>query len=95
MIRANGEHTAVFNDVLFNMPHASGIPGVALRLAGSSGGPRVSRIARWFLVKDGQALAAHLARIADLPGLRSVVVSHHEVIDQDPAGTLRRVAATL
>ena len=56
---------------------------------------RVMTIARWFLVKDRPALRSHLERLASMPDLRRIVVSHHEVIDRDPARVLRDVAATL
>jgi hypothetical protein len=97
MIVRDGDGAAlVFNDILFNMPHQRGVTGFVLRwITGSSGGPRVSRIARWFLTKDRPALRAHLERLATTPGLRRIVVSHHEVIDREPARVLRDVAATL
>jgi hypothetical protein len=88
--------TLVFNDVVFNMPHSKGLIGWVLRhITASSGGPRVSRIARLFMVKDAQALRADLLRLASLPGLRRVIVSHHEMITGTPAETLRAVADSL
>ena len=87
--------TVILNDAVFNMPHQPGLQGLLLRLLGSSGGPRVTRLARLLLVKDRPALRAHLERLATLPGLHRVIVSHHETIDRDPAATLRQVAATL
>jgi hypothetical protein len=88
--------TLVLNDAVFNMPHASGFMGFMLkRVTHSSGGPRVSRVMKLLGISDKKAFRAHLERFADLPGLVRVVVSHHLVIDQDPAGTLRAVAATL
>lgn len=96
IVRDAGGASLVFNDILFNMPHQRGATGFVLRwITGSSGGPRVSRIARWFLAKDRPALRAHLERLASTPALRRIVVSHHEVIDRDPARVLRDVAATL
>jgi hypothetical protein len=97
MIVRDGDGAAlVFNDIVFNMPHQRGVTGFVLRwIMASTGGPRVSRIARWFLAKDRPALRGHLERLADTPGLRRIVVSHHEVIDRDPARVLRDVAATL
>jgi hypothetical protein len=88
--------TVVVNDVIFNMPHLPGAQGLVLRhLTGSSGGPRITRIARWFLIADPRALRAHLERLAALPGLRRVIVSHHEPIDHEPGRVLGAVAATL
>lgn len=92
-----GEVTSlVLNDVVFNMDHLPGFTGFVLRrITASSGGPRVSRVARWLIVSDRAAFRAHLERLAALPGLAHVVVSHHQTITEDPAGTLRRVASTL
>lgn len=86
----------VVNDLIFNMPHVPGFTGWVLRhVTKSSGGPRVSRVSRWFLVKDRQAFAEDLRALAETPGLRRVIVSHHACIDDAPAGVLRGVAASL
>lgn len=95
IVRSGERTTLVFNDAVFNMPHQPGLPGLALRALGSSGGPRVSRLARLLLVKDRGAFRSHLERLAGLPGLARVIVSHHEVVERDAAGILRRVASTL
>jgi hypothetical protein len=94
IVTDGGGTTLVLNDLVFNMPHAPGFSGFVLRrLAGSSGGPKMSRIARWFIARDKPALKTHLEKLAGLPQLRRVIVSHHQVIDQ-PA-VLREIAATL
>jgi len=94
IVRDTEGTTVVLNDVVFNMPHQRGFSGFVLRrLTGSSGGPRISRIARWFIARDKPALRAHLERLANLDGLKRIIVSHHEVIEQ-PA-VLRDVAAKL
>ena len=96
MIVRDAETSVVLNDAVFNMPHAAGFTGFVLRrLTGSTGGPRVSRLMKWFVIADAPAFRAHLERLAALPNLARVVVSHHEVIADDPAGALRRVAAAL
>ena len=96
IVRAGGVTSIVLNDAVFNMPHLSGFTGFVLRrVTGSTGGPRISRLMRWFVIADKAAFRAHLEQLAALPGLAHVVVSHHEVIRDDPAGILRRVAATL
>jgi hypothetical protein len=94
-VNAHGRISVVFADTVFNMPHLPGFYGFILRnITGSSGGPRVSRIARLFVVKDKAAFAAHLERLAT-PDLRRVIVAHHQTITDDPAGALRRVAASV
>lgn len=88
--------TIVFNDVLFNMPHGKGAMGFVFRyLTQSTGGPRVSRVVRWFVMKNRELLRTSFERLADTPDLKRIIVSHHRMITDDPAGTLRAVAATL
>lgn len=94
--RSGAETSLVFNDAVFNMPHLPGFMGFVLRrVTSSSGGPRVSRIAKMFVVADKPAFRAHVEKLADLPGLRRVVVSHHNTITEDPSGTLKSVVAAL
>lgn len=96
IVRSKDGATVVLNDVLFNMPHGKGLTGLMFRhVTQSTGGPRISRIVRWFLMKDRAGLRSSLERLAQTPDLRRIVVSHHRTITDDPAGTLRRVAATL
>lgn len=88
--------TLVLNDAVFNMPHLPGMQGWVLKnVTASSGGPRVSRVGRFFLVKDKAAFVAHLERLAATPGLVRVIVSHHQTITDRPADALRAAAATL
>jgi hypothetical protein len=88
--------TLVFNDAVFNMPHGHGVSGFIFRyLTQSTGGPRVTRLFRWFAVKDKAALGAHLERLADTPGLSRIIVSHGRRITDRPAEVLRQVAAAL
>ncbi len=86
----------VLNDAVFNMPHLPGVVGWLLKhVARSSGGPTVSRIARWMLIKNRVRFREHLLRLAATPDLKRVIVSHHEMIEDDPAGTLRSLAETI
>jgi hypothetical protein len=84
----------VFNDAVFNMPHKPGFTGFVFKsITASSGGPTVSRLFRWFVLADKAAFRAQLEQLAKLPKLSHIVVSHHETIAEDPAGTLARIAA--
>jgi hypothetical protein len=88
--------TLVINDAVFNMPHGKGVAGFIFRyLTQSTGGPRVTRIFKFFGVKDREALRSHLERLAETPDLERIIVSHHRMISDDPAGALRQAAATL
>ena len=95
-VRSGGATTLVFNDMLFNMPHLPGVQGFVLKhITASTGGPKLSRVAKLFLLKDKAAFRSELESLAETDGLARIVVSHHETIEEDPAGTLRRVAAGL
>jgi hypothetical protein len=95
-VRSNDGATLVFNDAIFNMPHIGGFQGwVFKNVTKSSGGPRVTRIAKMFLVKDKPAFSAHLSRLAETDGLRRIIMSHHEAITSEPAAALRTAISTI
>jgi hypothetical protein len=78
------------------MPHGKGLSGFVFRhITQSTGGPRISRVIRWFVMKDRAALRVSLDKLADTPDLKRIIVSHHRTITDDPAGTLRAAARTL
>lgn len=96
IVRDRDGTTVVLNDIVFNMPHVPGVQGFVLKnVVGSSGGVKITRIVRLFLVADKRALRAHLERLAAEPELRRVIVSHHEIIDRDAGRALAQVARTL
>jgi len=93
VVRVQGDDgvTLIFNDALFNV--VSG--GLMLKIMGSTGGPKVTRIGKMFLVADKRALRAHFERLAAEEKLVRLIPGHGEVIDEDAPGVLRRVAAAL
>lgn len=96
IVRDEAGTTLVFNDCIFNMPHGTGFFGLLFRyVTGSSGGPLISKVSRLVLIKDRRAFAAHLERLAAIPDLRRVIVSHHLPIDHAPSDVLRSLAASL
>jgi hypothetical protein len=82
-------------DVLMNLPHFGGVAGLLFRVLGSTGGPRVTRIAKLFVVRDRPALRDQLRELAALPGLTRIVPCHGRAIDQAASDTLRSVADAL
>ncbi len=94
-VQRNDQTTVVLADAVFNLPHQPGLSGLVTRWLGSSGGPRVTRLARWILIKDAPALATHLHELADLPGLTRVVVAHRDMITEAPSATLHQVASSI
>ncbi len=95
IVRSGERVTLVFNDALFNHPHVPGLKGVLMRLMGSTGDARVTRIMRLLVVSDQAALGAHLHRLADTPGLTRLVPGHGDVIEDDAAGVISAVADKL
>jgi hypothetical protein len=91
-----GDVTLIFNDALMNLPERlPGFKGWLTRAMGSTGGPKVTPTARRFIVRDPQRYRQHLERLARLPRLKRVLVSHGSPIEHDVAEVLLRVARTL
>jgi hypothetical protein len=91
-----GDVSLVFNDALMNLPdHLPGFKGWITKLMGSTGGPKVTPTARRFIVRDPLAYQAHLRRLAAIPHLCRIIVSHGDLIEGDAPSVLRRVADTL
>lgn len=96
IVREPGATTVVINDAIFNMPHVGGFAGLIFRyITASTGGPRISRLFRLFVLKDKAALREHFHRLADLPDLKRLIVSHHRMVEDDAAGAIRAAAGDL
>jgi len=95
IVKSGDKTSVVFTDTVFNMPHKHGLPGFVLEhITQSTGGPKVSRLARLFIIKDKAAFAAQLEQLAADKPVR-VLVAHHEMITQDAANVLRAIAASV
>lgn len=84
--------TLVFCDAVLNLKPKGGPTGFMLA---PTGRPSTPRIQRWFMLRDRAAFAAHLDRLAALPGLTRVLVGHGAPITDEPGTALRAVAAEL
>ena len=88
--------TLIVNDLVGNIRDAHGLGGWILEKAGFAGEePQVPRVVKKKIVEDEAALAAQLRRWAELPSLARIIVSHGEMIESDPRGTLRGLARSL
>jgi hypothetical protein len=94
-VRSAQGTSLVINDMFMNMPHIAGFNGFIGRVIGFTGPIKLPPITKFILVKDKGALRADLQRLADTPDLQRIVPSHGDVVTSDPAGALRRVAATV
>jgi len=97
LVNRSGGTTLLINDLLANVRHPHGIGAhIMARLLGFGvSGPRIPRVGKWMFVKDKRALAAAFRKWADNPALKRIVVSHGDVIGNEPRKVLQRVAADL
>ena len=96
LVRSGPRVSLVVADVVLNVPHGKGVAGLAFRLLGMTGDrPRLPLPVRLRVVGDRRALRAQLEELARTPGLARIVPSHGAVVDRDPAGVLREIAASL
>jgi hypothetical protein len=90
-----GSTLCIPGDALMNIPDQPGVPGLLMRLIGTSGGPRVTTPARLLMVGDKAKLRAHFLRLAETPGLQRIVPCHGLVIRERAPEVLRELAAAL
>jgi hypothetical protein len=95
-VRSSDGLSVVLNDVVMNMDRKRDVLGFLFTtLLGSAPGPRVSRLSKLALVTDKQALRAELERLAALPELANLIVSHEKVASgRDAARAALERAAT-
>jgi hypothetical protein len=94
-INREGRLTLVVNDIVANVEHPHGL-GAALmaRLFGFGvHHPEMPKVGRKHFVKDAGALTAELRSWADDPELTRIVISHGDIIEEEPDEALRQVAA--
>lgn len=97
LVVRRGRTTLVLNDLLANVRNPRGLGARFIAWLHDFGlrRPQMPRITRQRLVSDAAALAGAFRRWAGLPGLSRVIVSHGEVIEDDPRGTLATIADEL
>lgn len=83
--------TLVINDVVCNMPKMKGVMGYFM---GPTGQPSVPRFTRWFMVKSRGPLGEHVERLAAIPDLKRVILSHGANLSAEPAASLTAARAT-
>jgi hypothetical protein len=89
----SGERVAlIFGDALFNVPALPGAFGRIMKFIGSTGGPRVTPMAKVIAVRDRHLLAAQFGELAATPGLARLIPGHGDNIDHDAPAILHTVA---
>jgi hypothetical protein len=96
-VRRGAQTTLVVNDILANVRHPRGVGAkIMARLLGFGvDRPRMPRVGKRLFVDDAGALAAGLRQWASDPSLARIVVSHGDVIADQPRKTLEVAASDL
>jgi hypothetical protein len=84
--------TIVFGDALFNVPHFGGALGWVFRSLGSTGGPRVTPLAKRVVVANKRQLASEFHELAATPGLVRLIPGHGDNIEGNASEVLAGVA---
>jgi hypothetical protein len=96
LVETGSGTTLVLNDLIFNMANRPGVSGWAFKAIGLTGDrPHIAAPVRMRQVKDRDALRAQLERWSHLPSLKRVIVAHGEIIANDAAQVLGRIAKDL
>ena len=97
LIRRKGGSTLVINDLISHIRRPMGLgANIFARVFGFGvKRPQMAREVRWLLVNDKAALARQLRHWAAIPDLKRIIVSHGDIIENEPAEVLKRVALTL
>ena len=91
-----GGSSLILNDLVANIHGEHGVSGWLLRLMKFAGDePHIPGPVQRKLVEDKAALVSQLMAWSHLPDLKRIIVSHGDVIDDDPPEALRRLAASL
>jgi len=96
MVRSAEGCTLILNDVVGNIRDAKGFGGWLLRRAGFAGDePHIPAVVKMMVVDDTAALRLQLIEWAAMPTLTRIVVSHGDIIEDNPRQALRDLAASL
>ena len=88
--------TIIVNDMIGDIHGESGIGGWLLRMMGFAGDdPHVPAPVKLTLGKHKAEVAQQFRRWAERSDLKRIIVSHGDVIEVDPRGALRNLAASL
>lgn len=96
MVRSAAGCTLILNDVVGNIRDAKGFGGWLLRVAGFAGDePNIPAVVKMTVVDDTAGLRLQLIEWAALTTLTRIVVSHGDIIEDNPRQALRELAAWL
>lgn len=96
VVQSDANTTLVINDLIFNLANRPGVTGWLFKKLGMTGDePHIPPVVKLREVEDERALSAQLEAWSRLPGLKRVLVSHGDIIADEPSETLKRIAQEL
>ncbi|MEA2698334.1 MAG: hypothetical protein QOI66_2605 [Myxococcales bacterium] len=96
VVRGPAGTTLVVNELIWNVEDHPGVGGWLFRLVGFTGDkPKIPTFVAMKSIDDKPALKGQLEEWSRLENLRRILVSHGDIIDDNPAGVLRTLAAAL
>jgi hypothetical protein len=94
-VDAGAGNGLVVCDALFNVAHIPGFMGFVLKMIGSTGGFKMTNIARFAVLEDKKAFAQWMEQAAASPDLALLCLSHGDAVLADAARKLKDAAAAL
>ncbi len=86
----------ILNDLVGNIRDAKGFGGCLLHMAGFAGEePHIPSVVKMTVIDDTGALRLQLMEWAAMTRLVRIVVSHGDIIEDNPRQVLRELAASL
>jgi hypothetical protein len=92
-VNSGGRVSLCFSDAIQNNPRDGA--SLFIRLAGLTGGPKVTPLFRFLFLQDKKALRAQLEELAATPGLARLLPCHGAPVTANAADGLRAAAAAL
>lgn len=96
VVETHGGTTLILSDLIFNLANRRGVSGWLFKTVGLTGDePHIAPPVRMRQVRNKDALREQLERWAHLPNLKRVIISHGDIITEDSAQVLGRIAKDL
>ncbi len=92
-VHSRSGFTLVLTDALFNLAPMPGFTGLMLKVFGSIGPLKLTKIGRLGLLGDAKQFRDYLTQTAERTDVKRILVSHGEPVERDIAAALRAAAA--
>jgi hypothetical protein len=96
LVQTSSGSTLIVNDLIWNVDDLPGFGGWLMRVVGFTGDtPRIPSVVDLKLIKDRPALRAQLESWARLQELNRIIVSHGQIVTNEPQKVLHQLAESL